>query len=253
MIKVDRPVTPLALTASVRQQKTQEFVAHKSVVWRDDYIVNTLREMSNGKCVYCECNLCEQSTYLEVDHFHPKEHYPSEVVAWDNLNPSCKHCNSSKGARDTVNEVIINPTINKPQEHIWLKNLTRFKGKDDLGQDTIDALNLNDSNRLAFCRYKLTNLVVEKLEDLYCKVKECNCSQIACTRKKYNIRNAIFDLLNEASPQSAYSAVKATALLVDENYPRIKNALVQWGLWTEDFESREATSRNKCLYDTHES
>lgn len=251
MIKVDRPNSPSELTDTVCQQKIQDFIANKSVVWRDEYIVNALRDMSGGKCVYCECNLSEQSTYLEVDHFHPKERYPSEVVTWDNLNPSCKHCNSSKSTRDTVNEAIVNPTINNPQEHLWLKNLSRFRGKDELGAETVAALNLNDSDRLALCRFKIAIAIAEKLEDLYCKVQECNSTQAGCTRKKNNIRNAILDLLKDASPKSAYSAIKATALFVDENYPRIKNALTDWGLWTEDFESRETISRCKCLYDTH--
>ena len=37
----------------------------------------------------------------EVKEFDPKSIYPDLVVAWDNLLPSCPHCNKEKSSHDT--------------------------------------------------------------------------------------------------------------------------------------------------------
>ena len=57
--------------------------------------------------------------------------YPDEVVDWDNLLPSCKRCNTTKGTHDVVTEPIINPFDIDPKilprfhhsgraNHLWL-------------------------------------------------------------------------------------------------------------------------------------
>lgn len=52
---------------------------------------NDLKPAFHGLCAYCE-----QLDPGEVDHFHPKAAFPSEVYAWSNWLFSCHPCNQAK-------------------------------------------------------------------------------------------------------------------------------------------------------------
>src|SRR5690554_3867131 len=109
MIKLTRGAKPVELTLAIEKELTDEFKKTGASVWRKDYITNGLLAYSNNKCAYCECDITEESKYLEVEHFHHKDSYPDEVVQWENLLPSCKKCNATKSSHDTYVEPIINP------------------------------------------------------------------------------------------------------------------------------------------------
>ncbi|OQY54394.1 MAG: hypothetical protein DRR08_10845 [Candidatus Parabeggiatoa sp. nov. 2] len=89
------------LTDDVVQELTTCYVTNGTSVWKKPYIIRALLKMSSDKCCYCECNVTEESNYLEVEHFQPKSLYPDKVVVWDNLLPSCKRCNGTKRDHDT--------------------------------------------------------------------------------------------------------------------------------------------------------
>lgn len=97
MIRLYRPNCPQQLTDTVKDELTQEFINTGKNVWAKTYIKSALLAMSHNKCAYCECKLDEESKYMEVEHFLPKDDYPNQVVDWNNLLPSCKRCNTKKG------------------------------------------------------------------------------------------------------------------------------------------------------------
>jgi uncharacterized protein (TIGR02646 family) len=119
MIKLKRPPAPAELSQEEVNRLTDEFKRNPDKpVWKKDFITKVLLEMSHGKCCYCECKIDEESKYMEVEHFHPKNQYKDEVVLWDNLLPSCKKCNIRKKEHDTIKEPIVNPAEDEPKEHL---------------------------------------------------------------------------------------------------------------------------------------
>src|SRR5437870_3297663 len=52
-----------------------------------------LRRMCRGpnRCMYCE-----DSSMDQIDHFRPKDYYPSVVFEWTNYLGSCGRCNRRK-------------------------------------------------------------------------------------------------------------------------------------------------------------
>lgn len=126
--------------------------------------------MSNQKCAYCEGRLDLKSDYMEVEHFRDKKDYPNDVLIWENLLPSCKHCNGNKSSHDVVSEPIINPFVDVPREHIFLKSYL-YKPKDELGKSTIYVLDLNDCTRLVIARCTLGTEINKRLEDRLNEIK----------------------------------------------------------------------------------
>lgn len=84
--------------------KKISFRVYKKVVWNKAYIKNALLEMSDNKCCYCECKIGKGEREMHVEHFKPKSIYPDLVVEWNNLLPSCPHCNKQKSSHDTGND-----------------------------------------------------------------------------------------------------------------------------------------------------
>lgn len=165
MISLKAIPKPTELTNKVVQELTARYKKEGSAVWRKKYITDALLEMSANKCCYCECKIMEASTYLEVEHFHPKSLYPDEVVAWKNLLPSCKRCNGKKGDHDTKKEPIIHPVRDNPKSHLTWKNY-RLYSKTKLGDDTIGVIYLNDRNHLVTTRFDIGDKLMEALEGL---------------------------------------------------------------------------------------
>lgn len=90
MIQLQTIPKPIELTSKVVQELTTLYKQDGTLVWQQRYIKKALLDMSYNKCCYCECNIIEESNYLEVEHFHPKNLYPDEVVSWENLL-QCAH------------------------------------------------------------------------------------------------------------------------------------------------------------------
>lgn len=242
MIHIDRGDAPSELTEDVVHSKTAAFkAAPKKVVWRDKYIVEALMNMSHNKCAYCECKLGEESKYMEVEHFHDKKDFPDEVVLWNNLLPSCKKCNTSKGDHNTVLEPIINPSVDVPQQHMILFRGVRFRGIDDMGKKTIVVLNLNDQEHHCKVRYAIGQVITEELE----KLLEDSIEFMDGTRNQTSqglgrLRNSTAALLSKGTKDKEYSAVVATALLSDDLYASLKANLQQLNIWTDEMNHLEA-------------
>lgn len=235
MIKINRLPCPEQLTQEVKDAKTAKYRESAISVWNESYIKDTLLRMSHNKCCYCECNVVAGGSYMEVEHFHPKGLYPEEVVDWDNLLPSCKKCNTQKGEHNTVAEPIINPAVDRPQDHLKIRVGVRFKPKDDIGADTIAVLDLNNQVKHATPRHQIVQEIENKIEDLLDKTTDYVDSKNKTTRKKNKLLNGVRELLEVCQPTEPYSAFMATALLTNDSYDDMKKCLENEGLWTQEF------------------
>lgn len=246
MIKLTRSEKPSQLTNESIRQMTIEFKESGTHVWRKTYIKSSLLNLSYNKCCYCECNISEESKYMEIDHFYPKDIYPDQVVEWDNLLPSCKRCNVNKGVHDPNEEQIINPFLCEPKEHLFFKNY-RLKHKSEVGRNTIDILCLNETDRLVLPRFQIGNAVENSLETILDRIKDYATMEIKTSRSRSKIVSSVKSLLKQGHPHRDYAATVATTLLNDENFYECKRILLEIDLWDEELEEIENILTITCL------
>jgi len=249
MIKINRTPKPIELTEEVQKNLTNQFKEDNSkTVWQKTYIKEALNKMTNGKCCYCEVKLGEEGKNMHVEHFHSKSKYPDEVVEWNNLLPSCNRCNSNKGALDTYEEEIINPTVDDPKDYFYIKNYRyKVKNNSEKARRTIDVLYLNDSAGLVSVRFSFGENIQEKIEDLLEKTKQYISDDNKRIDKRNKIVFGIRDLLNLAQPSKEYSATIATLIIGDEDYKHLRELMIQNDLWNEDLSILEKSAKQICL------
>ncbi len=207
MIKLQRPQPPEELTEEVKKELLEKYESNGASVWRQPYLIKKLLEMSNSKCAYCECRVNEESKYMEVDHFYPKNKYGHRVIEWGNLLPSCKRCNgSSKRQHDPGEEPIIDPSLND-QDKLVIK---RKRIGDQLAQDMADL-------------YEEIRYRIKQLPD------DQNFSK--------KVSRKVTAFLRQAIPQSEYAATSVTILLNDANFMKIKRIMQNEGIWTSEHEN----------------
>ena len=61
MIKLNRLYTPVKLTPAFVREKTDQYKTTKENVWAIDWLKDSLKDLSHGKCAYCECSLTKES------------------------------------------------------------------------------------------------------------------------------------------------------------------------------------------------
>ncbi len=234
MIKLERNITPIKLTPDFITSQTLEFITNKTNVWNIEWLKDCLLELSFGKCAYCECNLKEESKYMEVEHFEDKNNNPHKVLIWDNLLPSCKRCNGAKSTHDVLSEPIINPFIDKPANHLEFR-LYRFKPKDEKGKKTMDVINLNHTERAVKKRFEVGEALENTIEQAHERLELFEASPI--TQRRNKLKNIIEVILKECQPYSIYSATCATILQSNDTYHEIKGKMIVHGIWNDEFES----------------
>jgi uncharacterized protein (TIGR02646 family) len=234
MIKLDRPPKPPELTRETQASLTEKFKTSGTSVWSKDYIRKPLMEMSSNKCAFCETKINEESKYLEVEHFHHKDLYKDEVVDWNNLLPSCKKCNGTKGSHDTKSEPIINPCEVDPRLHLKLLMGYRMKGKDELGRLSISVLNLNEQDRLVSKRFQVGCAIQEKVEQYIELIDDVIIGVQTSTNRKNRIKNGVTDLLNNGLHDKEYSATYSTVLLREPEFIELKRKMISQGLWQQE-------------------
>jgi uncharacterized protein (TIGR02646 family) len=246
MIKLTRRFTPLKLTPSFVKIKTEHYKATKEKVWNIDWLKDALKELSYGKCAYCECSLTKESNFMEVEHFEDKHHNPEKVMEWENLLPSCKHCNGHKSTHDVIAEPIVNPFRDNPCDHLYFQHY-RYKGRDSKGNTTISVLDLNDGERkMVDTRFEIGNALQESLEVLL--VKMDNYNKQPSISHKNRLMGAVYETLRQCQPESEYAALCATVLHSCDEYQILKSGLQQTGLWTQKLDDYDKASRNICLF-----
>ncbi|SPL69141.1 HNH endonuclease family protein [Acinetobacter stercoris] len=228
MIKLQRGEKPDYLTDEKVKELTERFKANnKDTVWKHPNIHNALLLSSSSKCAFCEGRLQVGASYMEIEHFKPKDKYPSEVVHWTNLLPSCKRCNTSKSTHDVVDEPIINPFDVDPTEHLAQAGC-RVYAKTQLGESTKFVLNLNDM-LLTRPRYEVWNYVTDKIEEIYHDFSKK-------TKLTRHDRNKLSKLLVSCQPDHEYSAFASTALHESNEYLSVAIMLKEHNQWDEQME-----------------
>ena len=242
MIKLTLPPKPDRLTEN-ETRLTSEFKAdNNKTVWKQSYITEPLLEMTHNKCAYSETRLNEKSNYMEVEHFRHKSKYPEDVVKWGNLLPSCKTCNTAKSKWDVVEEPIVNPLTDTPNDHLYIKG-GRFYPKDDKGANTIIAVALNDNDQFVIPRFMEATAVVSHLEEAFESIKDAD------TIRKITFRlNNIKKIFRQCGPESAYSAFIATYRLYEwPIYHDMEAYLKSKMLWDDELESLKTVIESIAL------
>ncbi|MEH7175893.1 hypothetical protein, partial [Priestia megaterium] len=230
MIKLTRSPRPKELTDQVQQELTKHYTETGNSVWKKTYIESALLKSSHNKCAYCECNVTEESKYMEVEHFHDKDTHPDDVVNWINLLPSCKRCNGKKSTFNTKDNPFINPYEDDPKEH-FIFNQYSFSPISHAGKNTIDELLLNDLLRVQSKRFEIGGLLTEKIDDLFEKVCDYKNGIKTSTRTKNIITTTIENLMIEALPTASYCATVATVMTNNVHFLTIIDILKQLELW----------------------
>lgn len=246
LIKLQRVSKPSFLTDEKVQELTNKFKLDGTSVWHIDELKEILLASSYGKCAYCECNLTEESKYMEVEHFEDKKNNPDKVILWENLLPSCKRCNGKKSTHNVITEPIINPYEDIPKEHIKLKNYRFYKIDASIkGENSIEVLDLNNYERLIFPRFEIGN----KLQDtiLLAKEKLNNYFGNKSVRNKNKIVGVIEEILKECQCNSIYSATTSTILLSDENFNEIMLKMKEESIWDIDIEELYVKAKELVL------
>lgn len=234
MIKLDLPEKPKELTEEKEQELVKIYKETGRDVWKQHYISTALLDMSNCKCAYSEQKLNSESAYMEIEHFKHKDKYQDLVVRWGNLLPACKKCNSTKGDWDVVDKPIVNPLEDTPAEHLYIKAF-RFYKKDTKGENTIEAVALNDRSHFVNRRSEIGFQIADAVDGLYEQMQMADTD-----RKRRNVANRLKGLLKECGPKQVYSAVLATFVLYElDIYQELKMLLKDKGMWDCELEEIE--------------
>lgn len=244
MIKLERIYTPIFLSPTEEARLANEFKTTGDAVWKDKRITSALLDLSNSKCAYCECDLSTESKYMEVEHFAYKEKYPEKVAQWDNLLPSCKRCNTTKGQHDVVADPIVNPFEDFPCVHLEFF-LYQIRPKTKVGEATETALNLNHHERLVLLRFKVGEQVQSFANEAIGRLESFKEESTSLRRNKLLAR--VEGLLFECQPSKPYSATAATVLHSYKPYMKLRVDLQALGIWNDELESFHKASLAICL------
>lgn len=251
MIKLKRIKKPAELTEALQKELTEKFKKDKKVaVWNKIFIRENLLKESNSKCVYCECFIGPGEKEMNVDHFHCKDKYKEEVVSWENLIPSCPHCNKSKSNHDTYEVPIINPFEQNPKDYFYLKNY-RYRIKNNtikkIASDTIEVLGLNDTENKVKKRFEQGEELSNKLELIHQLVIENKENLLESTSKKNRIIKGCHNLLKLGTKKAEYSAFMATIIQSDEKYHEIRQILIELNLWDEELKELDKETKEVAM------
>ncbi|RSN81520.1 HNH endonuclease [Acinetobacter baumannii] len=238
MIKLQRIEKPSYLTHEKVKALTEKFKSTGKSVWNHEQIKIPLSASSNHKCAYCESDLTEPTTYMEVEHFIPKSLNAELVVSWENLLPSCKRCNGTKNDEDIALNPIINPFDQEPKEEFYF-DLFYIFGKSSLGINSVDILNLNDES-LFLKRCKVAGAAKTNLKEIH---KDFSLLE----KLNGHNRNRFRAVLLASQPDRPYSAFVATIVHTTQEYEQIKCRLISEGLWTKELTFLHDTSLNLVL------
>ena len=233
MIKLGRVEKPEYLSDAKALELTETFKATGSTVWNHADIKNALLISSHSKCAYCECCVSEESKYMEVEHFEYKDKYQDSVVYWPNLLPACKRCNIAKGSHDVRVEPLLNPYDADPRVHISFR-LYKLKGISGIGKSTIDALDLNNSERLVLRRFEVAQQVENSIGIASDRLNSYMESQTNLRKNK--LLGIVETILQECQPQAIYSATTATVVLTNEEFLQVVDTMRANSTWPDYLE-----------------
>jgi uncharacterized protein (TIGR02646 family) len=233
VIRLDRNFHPTCLHPAKVANLTARHLATGDSVWNFDELKDALLELSHSKCAYCECELQTEATYMEVEHYVAKTLDPNIVVDWDNLLPSCKRCNGSKAIHDVRIEPVVNPFKDNPSDHLALKWFRMIR-KSEIGQTTIEVVDLNDVDRLVNKRFEIGTQLAESIESALERAEEYQ--QNPTTRRRNKLLGQVRRILSECQPNASYAATAATVLHSSDAYHALQRILIAVALWGPDLQ-----------------
>ena len=239
MIKLNRPQKPDYLTPEKEIELTDRFKADGISVWKRQQITGELIQATHQKCAYCECQLQQTDSYMEVEHFRHKDKYDDDVVNWDNLLPSCKRCNTKKGIHDVVIDPMVEPFNMEPSDHLYLQ-MVYFRDRSDVGKTTIEVLDLNDFARMVRPRFAITEQIEKNLEAIEDALNAYTADP--SVRRRNALVRKLTDTLSECQPNSEFAATAATFLHVNPRYGPLCAAIKAENLWDDDLEQLHQSS-----------
>lgn len=241
MIRLERSLqAPECIAGDTGAALLEEFKATKKPVWRIEALKEALLETTHGECAYCETPLGEGAAYIEVEHFRHKDVYGDFAITWSNLLPSCRRCNAKKGAHDVVQYPIINPYETNPRDHFKFECF-RLAPMTELGKETVEVLDLNDTQRLGMVRWKLSERLKKAVNTCHVVLERYKLDRRV--RSRNSLIEKLEDILLECQPTSSYSASAATILHSDSAYYQLIRQIKLLGDWTDELELMHARSR----------
>lgn len=144
-----------------RAKKDATAYSKAEAKYRSTQVRNALDAMFSGKCAYCESVIAVVATG-HIEHFRPKQKYPSLTFTWTNLLLGCPLCNDgghkgTKFPKSKDNGPFIDPTTEDPTDHLEfvydpLSRLALAKAKTLRGELVIDTFGLNKRSDLLRAR-----------------------------------------------------------------------------------------------------
>ncbi|MDR2469244.1 MAG: HNH endonuclease [Tannerella sp.] len=222
MLRHTNTPKPSELTAELQEKLRQEFAATPKVVWNQKWLKQKVLDKAFGKCCYADISLNVEGNYMEIDHFLPKSKHPDKVMEWDNLLPSCKPCNLSKGDHDTKVEPIVNPFTDNPQEYLYFMG-EEYYGRNEMGERTIRVLGLN-KEQLQKKREEIVRVTEEDISYLF------NILSRSLLPEEQDLRY-LKDWLGRVNRRKSYAALISTVILGSDHFRQTEAFLKENNLW----------------------
>lgn len=238
MIKLNFEPRPSKLTDALVEELTNAFKQDKKkAVWKRKDIKEALLKMSNNKCCFCECDVVQESNYMQVEHFYHKDKYVDKVLDWENLLPCCQRCNTTKNDHDVIDIPLVHPAIDNPQDELSFQ-VYRLYGKTERGKKTITSIDLNNDDRLVDVRYQLGKQLIFELEEILEKAERYDKGEL---KQKGRLVSYLLKIMKRCLPTATFSATKATILIHIQNdsYQQTKAIFIKHHLWTQEFQDLE--------------
>lgn len=178
-----------------KRQSSSPQERFKFEVYRHKSVTSALHELFHGKCAYCEVRYAAHMP-VEVEHYRPKSGVTEApghpgywwlASTWDNLLVSCIDCGRSRliegiksgkanrfpleneafraagpGLEANESPLLLNPTVDRPEEHLVFDANGLVSSDTKRGQTTIVVLGLNRRG-LVEERRRAANEVVSRL------------------------------------------------------------------------------------------
>jgi len=196
--------------------------------YKHEDVKRILFKCSHNKCAFCETIPC--GSYLEVEHYAPKNLYPELILDWENLLPSCRKCNNYKRDHDSISEPIINPCKVDPEpyfeyEILCIKPASNISNQ-SLALRTIQVCNLN-RRQLIEARAKLLIDLIYFNQQLEKSIQELN-EMLTFRKKRNRILNLeeSFEILESfTKPEKIYSGLCKNFIRKSKNYKLAKKCI----------------------------
>lgn len=126
--------------------------------YNQDDVKETLKEMYNGLCCYCESQVGVVE-FGHIEHRMPKRKFPKQTYDWNNLHLSCTYCNTHKGQKyskqnpilDAVNDVIVKHLSYEVDQYgMWRSDLTK-QGETTIMDTDLNREKLRKERLLFYC------------------------------------------------------------------------------------------------------